>query len=351
MGRGLFGDVAKWANRNSNRRAAIVTTPQIGLTAEFYIATNVSFFRMPVWTWPQYVAACDDPAFFESVRENLGWTRASHGEKINADDKRRLMERKFHFAGFSVRWMFAMSTDAVRVAIKCHSRAVPCYAIVHAMLGVPSTELSTSLFVTDDRGYTFFVSRAAMYAVVDAIDIDSRSLRLARSLAAQCRFAGWTFEFGFFMQLRSACESRCPGEQYITVTGADGAPKQWMASRVSQYYHVEDLGSWSSVNYSMGTWYCAARYNQGFDTVMVSSPSSLRFVQLTTAKTCPRRLTHLTRFGQAWEKSSQRQLSRVELVAVVPDANSFHWKKTKTEIKVPWEIEYRTVSFNAALMD
>jgi len=350
--RGLFGDAAKWANTCPSRRAVLVTSAQLSLQEEFTAAHRIRRFSMASWTWEQYEAACDFAEFFKGVRENLGWTRGHHSEDVTPECKRQLMEEKFHFAGFSARWMFALPIDAVNAAIRNHLRTIADYGtLASAMMGEQNAVVSLHhLFSVDDAGHVFFVSRAVMRALAEITDNESRGVTRATKLASAYHngaFDGWVFEFKFLLRLRHVCDDRTNSSRQITVTNADGAAECWPVNRRVHLYDATELGCVGDVNLMPNTWYLPTKCNQGgFDAVMVTSPTTLRFVQLTVAKTHSCKLQYLRAFGKTWEKYSNRKLTSVEFVAVVPPKTSFQWQKAESSVE--WPINFRTVSFQRA---
>mgnify|MGYP003884390987 CR=1 FL=1 len=345
--RWLLADVSKWANETRNRKAVLVTSGQVVFKAEFAAMYRISQFSLPSWTWEQYVAACDDPKFFKDVRENLGWTVATHGER---DCKRELMKNKFHFAGFSARWMFAMSADTVNNAINTHLRAIANGDDFLATMAACGSSPSHPFVSVDDFGNVFFVSKAAMHDVAGSLFNQASGIRTATRLSARYHngnVAGWSFEVDFLLRLQSAC-NRWDGRRHVSVTNTNGVAEHWGVHRRVHFYDVTDLGSEGNVNiFTLNTWYVPKKRHGGaFDVVMVASPAQLRFVLLTVSKSHSRKLAHLRSFGRAWEKYAKRKLRRVELVVVVPPGSDC--RSQEVEGSVPWPITYRKVSLPRA---
>jgi hypothetical protein len=85
----------------------------------------------------------------------------------------------------------------------------------------------------------------------------------------------------------------------------------------------------------------------GFDVVMVTGLTSLRFVQLTVASRHSRKLKYLRDFGKLWEQACGRNLTNVELVAVVPagSLSNFQWDNAEGSVPAMWNLRVRVVSF------
>jgi hypothetical protein len=69
------------------------------------------------WEFEQYVNACEDNVFFDSVKANLGYYNDGNTKPITEEDKLSLITKKYYFGGFSARWMFGMDTERVQETI------------------------------------------------------------------------------------------------------------------------------------------------------------------------------------------------------------------------------------------
>ena len=353
---GLFGDAAKWANKHHSRRAVLVSSAQFRLQGEFFTTHRIIRFSMPSWTWEQYVAACNGAEFFKGVREKLGWTHGHHDEDITPACKLQLMQDKYYFAGTSARWMFATTVDAVIEEIWDNIRAVSDQkGYANGLVGDRSTQARNHLCGVDEWGKMFFVSKAVMRAFVEIADNEITAIANATSLAelyAHGAFSGWVFEFDFLLRVRFACEDKIRANKQITVTTQTGLQEQWAAVRHVPFFNATDFDGKDDINFSPGTWYIPRKVNQGgFDAVVVTSRSSLRFVQVTVGKTHSCKLQYLRTFGLAWEKYARRKLNKVEFVAVVPPSASFKWDAAVSNVPSAWNLALRKVSFARARLN
>ena len=347
----LFGDTAAWANESSQRRAVLVTSAQIVFPGQFNVDRNIARFSMPSWTFEQYEQACADAAFFEAVKRKLGWKPAGDRldpQQAEPDYIADLLKNKFVVAGFSARWMFSLTSREVAAAILDFVRRVHNYAELAAGLNGDRSPVAVGhLVAVDAHLHNFFVSVAVMRAVVDKCE--AQAVTVAAELAAVYNngaFDGWVFEFDFLMRLRLALKP--DGARSVTVaTDEDdaAAAEQWPVQRRERFYSVGDLAGAPT---GASTWYLPQKSNQGgYDAVMVTGPTSLRFVQLTIADHHSRKLKYLREFGKAWEAASGRQLTSVEFVAVVPAGalDAFQWNAAEGTVPAAWNLTTRVVSF------
>ena len=162
-------------------------------------------------------------------------------------------------------------------------------------------------------------------------------------------FDGWVFEFDFLMNLRLAGEPT--GAHSVTVIVNDNGlvtDEVWEVHQQATFYHAADLTKMNQADFAASTWYIPQKVNQGgFDVVMVTGPNSLRFVQLTVASRHSQKLKYLKEFGEKWEKVCGRNLTNVELVAVVPagSQSNFQWDSAEGSVPSKWNLQVRAVSF------
>ena len=340
----LFGEAAQWANKDSHRKAVLVSSAQLVLPEEYFSMFQIARLPIASWSIEQYEAACENCDLFNQVREKLGWTLSSHGDNMSPESKRQLLDDKFHCAGASARWMFDMSRAEVNSAIDTYIRCVPnCGILADGVVGDRSDQACNHLYCVDDRGRQFFVSKAVMRALAQIANNEDVAIKRATQLGALYRngaFDGWVFEYDFLLRSRFACDAS--EDRSLTVN----ADERWPVHRRVMYDTVDDLAGVRDIDFSPKTWYFPTKCNQGgFDAVMVTSPTTLRFVQLTVAKTHSCKLQYLRAFGKTWEKYSNRKLTSVEFVAVLPPDKKDAFKWQRAESSVPWPIRYATVAF------
>ena len=352
----LFHDTARWANVSNHHRAVLVTSAQIVVSGQFDHDYGITTFSMPSWTLEQYQQACADDAFFEDVKRRLGWKPARDRldqAQAEAAYKADLLEDKFGQAGFSARWMFSLTSQEVADTIRTCVRRVHNYAELAAGLNGDRSPVAVGhLIAVDAHQNNFFVSVAVMRAVVDKCE--AQAVTVAARLAVTYdngSFDGWVFEFDFLMRLRLAHGQLDAGLRWIRVEADEddaAAAEQWPVERRHIFYDVGDL---DGAPMEASTWYLPKKSNQGgYDAVMVTGPTSLRFVQLTVADHHSRKLKYLREFGTAWQANSGRLLTSVELVAVVPAGalDAFQWDHPEGSVPAAWNLTTRTVSFRRA---
>ena len=350
----LFGDTVRWANASPHRRAVLVTSAQIVFPGQFKADYNISTFSMPSWTFDQYRKACENDTFYNAVKWRLGWVEAKKRLDPTQDEndyKNELLGDKFFQAGFSARWMFSLSSSQLTKVILDYVDKVESYdQLAAGLTGTRATAAIGHLVAKDEHRNHFLVSRAVTRAVVDKCE--AKAITMAARLSKKYgngAFDGWVFEFDFLMNLRLAAEPT--GSQSVTLTVGEHAlvtSEEWKVDRQATVYHAADLEGLDNADFAPHSWYIPQKVNQGgFDVVMVTGPNSLRFVQLTVASHHSQKLKYLREFGTAWETACQRDLTSVELVAVVPAGrlSEFKWKSKEGSVPKQWKLKVRKVSF------
>lgn len=118
------------------------------------VATTNNTFKVPPWTFSDYVKACENEPFFRSVLTALGGRhdRLPYSEA----QKRGLLERKFAIAGHCCRWMFSLPAASVFNEVAVHLSRVPSYDDLLAGMGGERSKFAVNhLIVTfgkDDKG-------------------------------------------------------------------------------------------------------------------------------------------------------------------------------------------------------
>ena len=205
------------------------------------------------------------------------------------------------------------------------------------------------LIAVNNEGRIFFLSRAVTRAIVDKCE--AQAITMAGNLSVEYQnnaFDGWVFEFDFLMQLRRACGVNGKHSVTLTTDEQTSTTETWQAHQRVTFYHAADLQDMNQAYFTAFTWYIPQKVNQGgFDVVMVTGLTSLRFVQLTVASRHSRKLKYLRDFGKVWEQACRRKLTNVELVAVVPagSLSNFQWDNDEGSVPAMWNLHVRAVSF------
>jgi hypothetical protein len=183
------------------------------------LSPTIKFFEHGPWLLEHYFAACENPDFYNSVRNKF--------DPIDEDDVigdpssemrvamyRAQVEEKFYFAGASARWMFANTVDDVQFQVGLYVEQVKDFdQLMKDGHGIRSSESSNHLLMRykgTDGPETFFVSRFALKRLLHASG-DKSDIRRAYALAKQHsnpEFLGWVVEFDFLEQLADSCASR-----------------------------------------------------------------------------------------------------------------------------------------------
>eukprot|EP01126_Amoeba_proteus_P050036 TRINITY_DN5878_c0_g1_i17.p1 TRINITY_DN5878_c0_g1~~TRINITY_DN5878_c0_g1_i17.p1 ORF type:complete len:223 (-),score=54.80 TRINITY_DN5878_c0_g1_i17:1148-1816(-) len=179
------------------------------------------------WSLEEYKKACEDPVFFHSVKQNLGFEEKDETKDKTKDEtkdktkgkkkeeenekgdktKEQLLDRKFFYAGFSTRWMFFFSVKEVESEVATIMRKLHDPSVV--LQGLQGTGDSTSvshlfsLFVNEHGEYNLLVSP---FVIQEITKRDGRGfIKAATTYCIQLQdkgvcngsFDGWIFQFDF----------------------------------------------------------------------------------------------------------------------------------------------------------
>lgn len=157
------------------------------------------------WTLDEYKGAITDTLFYNSVADVLGGD-----EDADFDTRIALVVNKMYFAGISGRWMFAMTTDAVKRQIVEYVDDVHDFESVVTKRGGEQTQLATNhLRMTYADGHSFIVSKEALRLLISREQEGNPDLALQRAyeLAGNNNaHRGWVFELDFRMFIESNAE-------------------------------------------------------------------------------------------------------------------------------------------------
>ncbi len=258
------------------------------------LSPNIEFFDHGPWLLEHYFAACENPDFFDSVRNKFDPIDDDDvigdpsSEEIKVAMYRTQVEEKFYFAGASARWMFANTVRSVKAEIARYVGMVKNFEqLINEVHGIQSSESSNHLLMRykgTDGPETFFVSRFALKMLLHASK-DRSDIRRAYALAKQHKnpaFLGWVVEFDFMEQLADTCASRAKCfNLYSNLQGN----VVWRVSSVKSFDpHLPFEEPWLRNQFRR-----PIKWNQGgYDAVglfKVGTRMVVRFIQVTRGKT------------------------------------------------------------------
>jgi hypothetical protein len=299
----LLGAALTWCKQGDQRKVVVVSSSQIVLPVEDYDVHRMSKYSMPSWSRKQYVTACANDQFYESVKAFLG----------DEDTKEERLANKFFVAGASARWMFAVTRD------KLVEEEIPTYieeldnmqALISGMNGKRSATAVNHLCMVNKDRKGFIVSEFAMRLIAEKCELSfvSQATNFAKKFKNKS-FDGWVFELDFLLQLRLADE----GGRDLTVYDGQ-AEEHWTVGGRESFDHALEI---AAMELQDGVWLIPQRWNQGgFDAVQVLGGNAVRFVQVTRAATHTLKLHY---FVEVIEQivAANRQVEAVDVVFVVP---------------------------------
>jgi len=98
----------------------------VAYAAEHEQEADIVTHIVPLWFLEQYFAACSNPQFFASVRQNLVCDE-EWGEKENENDKESAIRAKYYYAGGCARWLFEFPLAVLKSDFETHFNVVHNY--------------------------------------------------------------------------------------------------------------------------------------------------------------------------------------------------------------------------------
>jgi len=114
----LYGDASVWLEQETSQRLIVVSSLQFTLPKEDLKEDKMEEISLSGWTKEEYMEACKDATFFNSVKSNLDadTTATEIEEQIGA---------KFFIAGASARWMFCLNSKEAIEDARTFLRKLP----------------------------------------------------------------------------------------------------------------------------------------------------------------------------------------------------------------------------------
>jgi hypothetical protein len=204
--------------RKTKRLGVVISSLAGGIMPDQFgkFSPFIGFWEHGPWLLENYVAACANTDFFESVKNNFDpydddVIGDPSSEEVQIATCRAQVEEKFYYAGASARWMFANTVHSVQAHVARYVDQVKNYEnFLNEGHGIQSSESSNHLLMRYqgiNGPETFFVSQYALKMLLHASGGKS-DLRRAYALAKQHNnpaFLGWVVEFDFVEQLSESC--------------------------------------------------------------------------------------------------------------------------------------------------
>ena len=197
-----------------SRRFIMVSSTSVTVALEQEKEAKILHVTVGSWTFEQYELACNNEAFFLSVKSNLlcpGFENA---------DKTQLLLSKYEFAGGCARWMFEFTYAEWDVDFTKHFCAVSNYEFVFNEAAGDETQIAVNhlrgvTMVVGTSGVAlkkyFFISKHAARELAKKCSNKRKFLIASYKKADETEnpaFKGWIFEFDVDYQLQLACEKK-----------------------------------------------------------------------------------------------------------------------------------------------
>lgn len=282
------------------------------------------------WSCEDYHTAVESEEFFDSVRTALDAPLNMLHSDMTA--RTELIEKKFFYAGFSVRWMFGLNTMNVR---RCAERARSCLEDWR-VLACPSLKMDLSgsnsrngLNMLTSKpatshigGQAVLVSAFVVKELVPIINLEtlSKMTRYSSMLSPpNPAFDEWVLKLDVqFYLIRSPL---CPRVHWVVDGVLQATTDTTMVC--DRFTWCEDECLRDSTNHQMDTWFIPHAWNQGFDLVQlleVDGVPTLRFIVVTQTQAHPLKLAYMEQFLERFNtlgKTRKRSAVRVDAVEIV----------------------------------
>jgi hypothetical protein len=236
------------------------------------------------WSLEQYRAACSHSPFFDSIKCKLS-------DGVGAATNEELIERKFHYAGGSARWMFSVTQKELVDIIAVHIARVPnVHSLFSGVVGENSAGSINHLMCRYKEGSTYRVFMTSKFVASQLMSqCESSVYKVVYALAshqANPAFLGWIVEIDLISQMRQ-CSIQRKKFEFVHVHGtADSDRNTWS---VPQIVDFDPDSNFNASDMTQGSWLKPVKWNQeAYDLVGLFRDSQdtnfyLRFVQITNA--------------------------------------------------------------------
>lgn len=286
----------------------LVSSEGVDLNAGSFNTVDVVDYRFPGWTLDEFMCACQDESFFNSIKVS-----ANFGEDAPFENRKHLLEQKFFLAGYSARFMFQYSDvdiksklnakiaafDPTIDSLKLALRSPKCYGAVSTVLSwhdldssgqtpvVQAGTIHAATFTLNDAlvakpasrtGYdtnNCFVSQYAGQRVVETLPTRSDALRSMGMHIKEDSVIGYGFQQRF-RELLDEHEQVETGMKFLL----NGETEYWPVVTVGLGDTLEDMES----NTSPGTWFWCVGNTAAYDAIYIYADRCIRFIQVTAGK-------------------------------------------------------------------
>lgn len=271
-------------------------------------------FRMTSWTIKEYHEACNNPTFYESIKENLirNNVQLTKEEHIN---------NKFFLAGHCARWFFGMTFKDATEEIDAFIESVSNIKdLIEQIVGPKSNQSVNHLcssFLNKNRYDDVLVSEYVVRRLMSICSIKViKALFNCKAVRNNPSFSGWLVELEFLVSLRVQCDK----EGGFIFVKFDSVDEQWPATR-----YIDEFDPTMISEAPTNTWLIPKKWNQAaFDFVQVDK-DLLRVVQVTTGSSHSYKLKHVCDLLKNLRKA-KCSIAKLDVVVVVPTGKKDNFK-------------------------
>lgn len=165
---------------------------------------GIKHLTMYPWTLDEYILACRDPVFFNSVAQFL--TGDPTPRTYDDDERKEIIEAKFFHAGVSARWMFDRDTATIISKVKDMIESTSSIQSHHDLvIGVKTDNATNGLVVKHQYGVLFYVSEYVAISLAEFCSKETMEILYARAHKLRNRAVlGWLFE----MEVIHSCKKQ-----------------------------------------------------------------------------------------------------------------------------------------------
>ncbi len=284
---------------------------------------HISSFEVFPWSLQQCQEACADREFLQSVKNKL----LSQIEFPNAEEVKELVQKKYHYAGGSARWMFSLSQEELLHTIKVHAAQIlNVEALINGTLGENCLISSNHLLSRYKNGSTITVFMTSKFVASRLLSkCEASAYRVVYSLASQLAnpaFLGWVVEFDFISQMRRCCVQERSFEFVSSVEITSGI--QWSVPKLVDF---DPDSAFKASEMPEGCWLKPVKWNQeAYDLMGLFCDSQsgnryLRFVQITDAAEHTANFQIFQKIAAVAQDVLKCELG-IEIIVVSPDTRA-----------------------------
>jgi hypothetical protein len=313
----------------------VCSSAQLKISEQFVTSLNAVYKVFIPWTMPEYRAVCGFDPFFAEVYPKLTSEHHTNPAALTPGERNELLEDKYITAGFSCRYMFDKTAQAVIDDITMHfNRVSDASMLISGLQGSRSHAALNHLIFSFGIDLSTPVSSLVVRRATRICDeVLIRTITQYSMSITNPSFDGWVLEFDVLHALRrsASAEGRFFAVTPTEIAGVwtQGAARNDLPPPLGTLVPVERIENNHLLPEHLGDrqWFYPTVYNNGgFDAVQLlidpaTGVRTFRFAQITRAITHSLKISYMDAFTTHYNthcEGAADMVSRVEVLIIAP---------------------------------